>query len=646
MRRFIASIPGKVISQLVVMALLMPMLTLALVSKAYAQVATPRDFIAVVEFANQKAPGTELGKRASDAVTAEFAKVGDPNTEVLAPETVNRAIGLLGVESPPNGLNNLLRVGQELRATKVVTGDIIDYTIRNVDGGKQALVSMRVVVYDVASGLPINGWAGKGESTIRPSNTEEATLLNDAVNQAASSGVREILARRLPAATVLNTQVNDAYINQGSRAGFKAGQSIIVKRGREQVATARIIEVEPDSSKIRIESARKGVAPGDKVEAIFDVPSISAGFSAAGEPKVERSRKSGMASGLLTTLLVLGLVAVLVGGGGGDNNPTSGSTAVSYDDPTLPDGESAVKLSWSVNLFSNGRNKVRWQVYRSDVADTPVAIVNGVTSSFVNRTTDAGAFDYLSNDQPTLPGNCYGSSSNGTGAYLPVVTGGIYRYSIELVQAVDDLDNPNTSATSGGTTTAGTTGTTATTTGTTGTTGTNGGVTTTGTTTTGTTTGTTSTTTGGGDGGFTSSGVDCFTLTDRVSLGGIVTALGRPTLTAPQDDVQITGNQAFTFVNPGTNAYGPALEAVLEFSTDRNFATKNRIYKAATKNSRIGVDSFPAVNVSGSNVPSYITSADRVYWRVGVRNTQDKKPTFVYSRVRSFRPPVGPPPPP
>jgi len=85
-RRFIASLTGKVFSQLVILALLLPTITMALLSRAEAQVAVLPTWT-VVEFKNRKSPGTTFGKAAATAVMTELAKT---NQYDISPEvTVN-----------------------------------------------------------------------------------------------------------------------------------------------------------------------------------------------------------------------------------------------------------------------------------------------------------------------------------------------------------------------------------------------------------------------------------------------------------------------------------------------------------------------------------------------------------------------------
>jgi hypothetical protein len=110
----------------------------------------------------------------------------------------------------------------------------------------------------------------------------------------------------------------------------------------------------------------------------------------------------------------------------------------------------------------------------------------------------------------------------------------------------------------------------------------------------------------------------------------------------------------FSFAITASSAFALQLEAKLEFSDQIDFP-KNRIYTVQKKIVSVGTGSFPTVDVSSSSLPSYIKTATTVYWRVGVRNTQDKpgpKPErtwwerYVFSQPRAYKPPVGPPPPP
>jgi hypothetical protein len=143
-------------------------------------------------------------------------------------------------------------------------------------------------------------------------------------------------------------------------------------------------------------------------------------------------------------------------------------------------------------------------------------------------------------------------------------------------------------------------------------------------------------------------------VSDRQSAKGIATALARPTLSKPDEGSQLQGNQVFSFIVTGSGAYAISLEAKLEFSDDLNFP-QNHTYTVQKKQVPFGTSSFPTIDVSSTGLPSYIKNASTVYWRVGIRNTQDNPgphpersgwDRYVFSAPRSYKPPVGPPPPP
>ena len=243
MRRFIQSLPGKLIAHVAAFALLLPSLSLMFVGKAFAQLQNLPTW-AVVDFVSKK--GGSFGTTAAEAVAGELAKTG--KYDVVPQETVKRSMDTLGLQTPVTETTSILRLAQDLRASTVVRGELVDYQIKSVGGGKQASVALRVIVIDAASGLPVNGAALTGTSTVRTGDVSDETLVADALGTAANRAVSEIQARTLPTATILNTVDREALINKGLRSGFKDGQEVIIIRNREQVATAKITRAEADQA--------------------------------------------------------------------------------------------------------------------------------------------------------------------------------------------------------------------------------------------------------------------------------------------------------------------------------------------------------------------------------------------------------------
>ena len=185
-------------------------------------------------------------------------------------EAVRRAVETLNLTSPPVGLVDLSRVGQEAfgaqtRNGTIVKGEVVDYRVKKVKGGKQALVALRVVAYDSVNILPVNGTLERGETAVMSRKTSDQVLIVDAIRQAAFVAVRTMQGQRLPTATIRMTYSRDAEIDRGSREGFKTGDTVTVLRGPIGVCTARVGKVEPERAWISAERMIGSWAPGDTV---------------------------------------------------------------------------------------------------------------------------------------------------------------------------------------------------------------------------------------------------------------------------------------------------------------------------------------------------------------------------------------------
>ncbi|HEY0865790.1 MAG TPA: hypothetical protein VGE01_00330, partial [Fimbriimonas sp.] len=510
----------------------------------------------------------------------------------------------------------------------IVSGDIVDYEVRQVNGGRQALVSVRAVMTDVASGLPINGAAIDGRSTIRGGDVTDETLVADAIGAAASQAVRQIQQRTLPTGTVLNTQVDRALVNQGARSGFKLGQDVIfVRQGVGQVGNGRVSRVDPDQSDVTITRYTLGIQPGDRVRVLFTPPDIRPGFSTSGTAQVARTGSRGVASSTVTALLLVGLLALLVGGGGSGGGGEAGGNFVAEPTAEAGSGNAANKLRWSGSLFGGGsRNYVKWQIWRNDVLDTPIAVVNDPSGrsyldtevggrifdwTFLNGQVGGTQCDFDEFDDQTIedPG-------------VPGVTPGIpYTYTLNAVYRVaradlnDGGDDNGTGGNNGG----------------------NNGGNTTGFNTGGNTGGnTTGLTTGGGPQRVrkqTSKGSVrpqlgrqedfCYFVSSRSSTPGTATPIRRPQLTSPADNAFIRESelQIFQVTSPFT-AVGAdvAPEYILQFSKTRDFRNAVTIEQWAPGNTAIVASR--EIALQGEDIPSTYRSGD-FYWRIGARNSLD-----------------------
>lgn len=607
---------------------------------------------AVVEFENKGPQNAEVGKAAAAAVAQEFGK--RQTVDVLPLETANRTIDELGLKIPITRASDLSRLGLALEAGTVISGEVVNFKVDTSGSEKQANVLVRVFVRDVASGITINGAAVSGRSGFRASSTEDSALLNEALGDAAFKAVQDIESRRIPSATVTSTLDGKALLDRGLRDGLKANMNVIVTRAREQVAVGRITSVDDDSALVTPNNGQvfKGIRTGDKVRVVFDVPTLSPNFSKTGEAQVSKPRSRSNNQGLIAVLVLVVILGLLLGGG------RSGSTEllkVSAKPFTGGDDVPSVRLAWTRDTFLRNNRIVRFQVWRDDIATGPVAVTSNVNASFLDDRAD------LAN--APAPGNPWGSAEN-----LPIFGGSTecagddqqtdstavalqpgrpYRYSVEVVYRINSLDLPGEGTTGGGTggTTTGGTTTGGTTTGGTTTGGTTtGGTTTGGTTTGGTTTG--GTTTGGGNDGE----EFCYFLSTRVASQGAVTPFRRTPLRSPIAEFPVAvagpaaGRVTFQYESGRAASGGSAIaiEYVIQVSPSPSFSERTTTVDKYVDTSTPFGNAITRTSVDILAPLNNLTAADngRIYWRVGIRNTDDSAQPdggYIFSTVRSLK---------
>ena len=111
MRRLIASLPGKILSQVVVMALVLPYLAFGLATRGQAQLKQLPSW-AVIDFVNKMDASKGFGAEAAKAVASSLVKTG--KYDVQAQDSVARTVESLNLVQPLGDINNILRVASEL----------------------------------------------------------------------------------------------------------------------------------------------------------------------------------------------------------------------------------------------------------------------------------------------------------------------------------------------------------------------------------------------------------------------------------------------------------------------------------------------------------------------------------------------------
>lgn len=597
LRRFVASLPGKVVCHTVVTALILPFLTLLSVSRAEAQIQTLPSW-AVVDFVNRSNKGgDQIGVLAADSVANELAKTG--KYDVTPREQVARAIQALNLVTPVTESTSLFRLATEVQATALVTGEVVNYMIRPVANGKQAEVIVRAIVRDVASGLPVNGGAQSAQSSVRPGDTPDEVLLQEAFSLAATKLVTEISNRTIARATVLNTFEETAFVNQGSRAGFKPNQELIVFRGNEQVATARVVSVAYDSSEIRIVRSIRGMKPGDKVQVIFEVPQIESSFGGEGT-RAPRTRTRAGKRNNNEFLQLIGAVAILafvMGSKGSGGQQVVERVRAEAQLDNFSAGPS-VRISWGTNVFVRGNEqKFQFQIWRSDVTTAPVLVAPGTASSAVD-TSQNRTVVWFSAPRSSVT-VCTGAPTAEEDFGAPGVNPGQpYLYQVELIYRISSLDFPTPPPPGGS--------------------------------------------------GF------CYFQSDRRSSSGPATPLNRPELLNPAEAREIANDEELPFTFQSVVSAAPInVQYILQFSTTSAFSKGQTETIGPIISNSSSVVSMGTINTFEGR-SSAIRNATTVYWRIGARNVEDRPgpvpdasgQRYIFSIPRTFTRPDNPPPPP
>jgi hypothetical protein len=472
-------------------------------------------------------------------------------------------------------------------------------------------------------------------------------MMGNAISDMAFRIVRDMSNRQLPSATVLNTLKDQALINRGSRSGFRTGMEVIIVRGKDQVGSASVTSVDADSSFVTYGNLIKGVQPGDKVRSLYTPERVPISLEDNGNANTSRKARGGSNSGLVSLLLVVLALAFLLGQGrGGDSNLAT----IKAEPMVTGADQAAVNVSWTRDPFLRGNNEgpYRWQVWRNDGSQSPVAVADGTLGNIVDDALGTNApsaanpwYDFSQVDSNT---QCNELPDGGDPAANALVPGTPYQYSVEVVYRVSGLSLPGSGTSgggggaTGGLTTGGATGGL-----TTGGGGNTSGLTTGGTTTGGTTTG--GTTTGGTTGGTTGQTSEwCYFVSKRLQASGQATPLLRPELRSPDHNQVVTTPIAFQFSSVRGPVLSVQLEYVVQLSTSSAFPAGS---STVTLTPFIELSEPGGQTVSSPTIDtsSFFPGANVVFWRVGVRNPADRPgpvadatgARFIFSGVRAFQ---------
>jgi len=646
-KRIRKSRAARILTWLLTAAMVAPIFSgIAMPSTAYAQGSAQSggvQTVIVIDFTNKAGSAYDsLARLATDAVAVELANSG--RFEVLKRDEVTRAATELGLHAPYDQIARS-KLAMQLGASGIVDGTIAFVREDTKSTPHTVKVGLTIRISEASSGDLINGAAQIGEARARPGLSDMASLAQEATNNAAIAGVRQILANVLPEGTILSTVGSNTggslqiIINRGSRDGVQPGMQFIVLRDRQRVGRIEATNVFPTDSEAKVIDIGLGIRPEDKVRAVFPMPEFTSHFEVT---RARPAHRGASMSALGKVLMVLVAGVVLATAAKGGSSSVTGVVA----EPTVVNGGPAVRIVWRDNMFGNSLQTLEYHVWRTpddpfNYSGTPIAALPQVTYTYTDQPAPYSFWDgnrsFLQPGVPTTGGNGGNGGNNGNTASTKTpaagavtgfpVTGNTYQYAVTSV-----IRRPVGGSNQG----------------------TGGGV-------------------NGGGGNGTTTGTEDIETSQVAS--GPATPVNIPLLSSPLDQALNVDLRNVVFQwqsRTGADVFQ------VEVSTDRTFKNRNLIERFQVFSTAPQADGvtqiFKAPDLSRDAVllrdPAFASFVNRVpgaatpvvYWRVGGRNSGDRPGPvdwmtgnhtvtdntfrFIYSQPRAFSPAPLPPPPP
>lgn len=359
----------------------------------------------VLDFAVEPGLDPIYGRKAADALAVELQKSGD--FEIVPRQTVEQAVASQPGLAPPYNAPTQSRLAQAVSARVVFSGRVstAEVTNRRVARVTVEVRQLETITTDYVKGTTVS------ESTSELADVSSEVLIDQALNKASSTAVLRLKRSLPPSGTVLNTTVNDAEVNIGSRIGAAVGQRYSVLRDiynkskdrveRLKIGEVELTKVEMDQSVARVIGENQaGVRTGDTVRQIFvptsypvspDGTAVSPRTSSSSSSGASRKSGGGGIGKSLGGILALGVLALVFGiGGGSSSNSPTGVQARS----TSTIGQPAINVNFSAGapkLFVPTRCIVGYFIYRglnensTLSASTPLDFQAGTATQYIDN---------------------------------------------------------------------------------------------------------------------------------------------------------------------------------------------------------------------------------------------------------------------
>lgn len=278
----------------------------SLTSPMALQAQTPVSISTSVVLDFEVAPGLDpvLGRKAADAVAVEMKSSGD--FDVVSRQRLEEVVASIPGLRPPYTAATARRLGESLGANVVILGRVVSANVasqiapstptssksannRSVTFGtsvapgstvRTARVQMEIRQLEVRTGDFTNGAQPAEITTDAFDELDDDVLIDQSLDKAAYSAIRQIRLYIPNEATIMNTTATDVEMNRGFRDGVRVGQVYTVTRDiyntrrrvveRIKVAEVRISRIDANQSvAVLSDGGAVGVRTGDKARRIF-----------------------------------------------------------------------------------------------------------------------------------------------------------------------------------------------------------------------------------------------------------------------------------------------------------------------------------------------------------------------------------------
>ena len=269
-----------------------------------AQIPTGVATAVVLDF--EVAPGLDpvLGRKAADAVAVEMKSSGD--FDVVSRQRLEEVVASVPGLLPPYTASTARRLGESLGANVVILGRVVSATVSSqiapavpassksagnssvtfgtsVAPGstvRTARVQIELRQLEVRTGDFTNGAQPAEVTTDAFDELDDDVLIDQSLDKAAYSAIRQIRLYIPNEATIMNTTATDVEMNRGFRDGVRVGQVYTVTRDiyntrrrineRIKVAEVRVARIDANQSvAVLSDGGAVGIRTGDKARRIF-----------------------------------------------------------------------------------------------------------------------------------------------------------------------------------------------------------------------------------------------------------------------------------------------------------------------------------------------------------------------------------------